>query len=200
MTETTQPPMQPSNEVTPQQLDLARQQGQAYRRALDAMAAEDGAAEQEAGDFRIAVAAEKAEGMYALDGGGLVWHEPGEANAHVEVVVVDRADGRFVPELDVAVEVLTADGRSLGRKQAPFLWHPFLHHYGHNWKVPGAGEYTVAVHVDAARFYRHDPVNGRRYATPVEVRFDQVRMEPGVKPSPAASPRAGASGPTAGAG
>lgn len=192
------PPMTPSNEADEQQLQLAAEEGTVYAKAVLAMAEETGVRLREAGDYVIGVAAEEAEGMYAPDGdGGLVWHEPEDANSHIEVAVADRADGRFVPGLDVTVEVTDADGRPSGRHRMPFLWHPFLYHYGHNWKVPGEGTYTVDVHIEPARFHRHDPVNGRRYGEPVHVRFEGVHIEPGIKRSPDAAPRAAPAGPAA---
>jgi hypothetical protein len=36
---------------------------------------------------------------------------------------------------------------------------------------------------------RHDPVNGKRYAEPVDVVFEHRRFDPGRKPSPDAQPR-----------
>jgi Fe2+ transport protein len=184
------PPMDESNEAEPDQLATARRQGDAYGAALQAMEEEDGAAVAEAGNFRVALVNEKAEGMYARDGdGGLVWCEaPEEANAHIEVAVADLADGRFVPGLDVTVTVLDGE-RELFRHAAPFLWHPFLHHYGFNAKVPGEGPFTVAVHIEPPSWMRHDPRNGKRYAEPVDVVFGDVGFEPGRKPSPDASPR-----------
>lgn len=184
------PPMDESNEAEPEQLDTARRQGDAYGAALKAMQEEDGAAVAEAGNFRVALVNEQAEGMYAPDGdGGLVWREaPEDANAHIEVAVADLADGRFVPGLDVTVTVLDGE-RELFRQQAPFLWHPFLHHYGFNAKVPGEGPFTVAVRIEPPTWMRHDPVNGKRYAEPVDVVFADVGFEPGRKPSPDAGPR-----------
>ena len=131
------------------------------------------------------------------DGDGLVWSEPeeGRENAHVEVVVADRADGRFVPELDVTAEIVDERGRTLGRKHLPFLWHPFLYHYGHNWHVPEHGTYQVKVHIEAPTFFRHDPVNGRRYGAPVDVVFEGVHIRPGLKRSPSPEERTPPSGP-----
>ncbi|HEX6235628.1 MAG TPA: iron transporter [Acidimicrobiales bacterium] len=192
------PPMTPSNEADEEQLRVAAEAGTVYAKAVLAMAEETGVRLREAGDYVIGVAAEEAEGMYGLDGdGGLVWYEPEEANAHVEVTVADRADGRFVPGLEVTVEITGADGAPVGRHRMPFLWHPFLYHYGHNWKVPGEGDYLLDVHIEPARFFRHDPVNGRRYAEPVLVRFEGVHIEPGIKRSPDAEPRSAPAGPTA---
>lgn len=110
------------------------------------------------------------------------------ANVHLEVAVADAADGRFVPQLTVRVEV-ARDGRAVLSAELPFLWHPFLHHYGGNASVPDEGPYDVAVEVSRPHFMRHDPVNGRRYGEPVRARFDGVRFETGRKPSPQAEPR-----------
>ncbi len=184
------PPMQESNEAEPDQLAVARQQGDAYGEALEAMAEEDGAAVGRVGNYLVALVNEKAEGMYALgDGEPLVWREaPEEANAHIEVAVADGADGRFVPGLEVTVAVLDGD-RELFTERAPFLWHPFLYHYGFNAKMPGEGPYTVKVHIEPPSWMRHDPRNGKRYAEPVDAVFTDVGFEPGRKPSPDAQPR-----------
>jgi uncharacterized protein involved in high-affinity Fe2+ transport len=192
------PPMEQSNEAEWQQLDAARLQGDAYGSALQAMAAEDGAACARAGHYLVALVNEKAEGMYAPDEWGrLLWREaPEEANAHVEVAVADAADGRFVPGLQVRVTVLDTEGTVL-RQTAPFLWHPFLHHYGFNARVPGQGPYTVEVHIEPPTWMRHDPRNGRRFEEPVDVVFRDVTFEPGRKPSPDARPR-GSAAPYAG--
>jgi hypothetical protein len=45
------PPMERSNKAEPDQLDVARQQGDAYGRALKAMAGVDGAALARAGHY-----------------------------------------------------------------------------------------------------------------------------------------------------
>ncbi len=196
MTPRNSPPMAPSNEATAEQLDVARAEGDGYQRAMRAMADEDGAVTARSGDLVIAFVNEKAEGMYALDGDRLVWREAAQdANVHLEVAVADAGDGRFVPGLSVHLE-LNRDGRTVLATEMPFLWHPFLHHYGTNAAVPDEGPYQVTVRVAPAGFMRHDPVNGRRYAEPVEVRFDGVRLASGRKPSPDAQPR-GADAPTA---
>ena len=184
------PPIEESNEAGPEQLDTAPEPGDAYGRALQAMADEDGVAVIRAGDYVVALITEQAEGMYAPDDSGrLVWREaPEEANAHIEVAVADGADGRFVPGLDVTVTVLDGEQELFGAP-APFLWHPFLHHYGCNVRVPEKGPYTVLVEIAPPSWIRHDPVNGRRYESAVDVVFDDVSFEPGRKPSPDARPR-----------
>lgn len=195
MSQQSAPPMAPSNEATEEQLNVARAEGDGYRRAMQAMADEEGAVTARAGDLVIAFVNEEAEGMYALEGDRLVWREAAQdANVHLEVAVADAGDGRFVPGLSVWLE-LSREGEQVLATKMPFLWHPFLYHYGTNAAVPDEGPYRVTIRVAPAEFMRHDPVNGRRYAEPVEVRFDDVRLTTGRKPSPDARPR-GAEAPT----
>lgn len=182
MTDESLPPMDPSSdEASEAQLRLAREQGDAYGRALQMMTdevAQDGG-EQRSGDYRIVYAVEKAEGMYELVDGELQWRGPGEDNLHVEVAVRDAADGRFVPALDVTATLTAPDGTELGTHELPMLWHPMLYHYGRNWRVPGPGEYRLRVHVEPPRFMRHDEVNGRRFQAPADIEFTGVTVDPG---------------------
>jgi len=183
------PPMGASNEAEPDQLEIARAQGGTYAKALEAMDEESGAVTQRAGDYLVAFVQENAEGMYELADGRLVWREAAEqANVHLEIAVADAADGRFVPALDITLTVLDGD-RELFTTTMPFLWHPYLYHYGTNARVPGEGPYTVRVRIDPPAFMRHDPVNGKRYEQPVELVFADRRFTPGRKPSPGATPR-----------
>jgi hypothetical protein len=97
--------------------------------------------------------------------------------------VRDAADHRFVPQLEVWVTVVGGDGQHVGTARQPFLWHPWLFHYGRNWTLPGSGHYAIHVHIAAANFPRHDKINGRRYAMPVDVAFEDVTVEVGQKRS-----------------
>ena len=177
-------PLRPSEESTEEQLKLALRQGEALQAALAAMDEESdsGVVTQEAGDYEIGLAVEEAEGMWHLHDGELAWENPSDdENCHVEVCVRDRADGRFVPGLEVTVTLVGPDGDELGTHAQPFLWHPWLYHYGRNWRVPAEGEYRVRVRVEAPTFMRHDHENGRRFAEAVEVEFEGVEIEPGRK-------------------
>lgn len=174
-----------SKESTSEQLALARAQGEAFGKAVAEMAgneADDG--DQAAvGDLLVAYAVEEAEGLYRWGDGRLQWQEPTEENVHIEVVVRDAQDGRFIPGLDVTVTVTTEDGDEIGSHEQPFLWHPWLHHYGRNWKVPGDGRYRLAVHIEPAAFMRHDKKNGARFVDPIDVQWSDVRIETGQKRS-----------------
>ncbi len=183
MTEFEKPPMKSSNEAKPDQLEMAREQGQMYVKALKYMTqkeAHDGS-EQKAGEYVIGYAVETAEGLYHYEDSKLVWVEPQKENVHVEVSVRDGADNRFIPGLTVHVTLLDKNGKEIGSHEQPFLWHPWLYHYGRNWEVPGDGEYKMRVRIEPPKFMRHDPKNGKRYAEPVEVEFPNVKIKTGQK-------------------
>jgi hypothetical protein len=176
------PPMKTSDEAKQEQLEMAKEQGRAYKKALEHMANEEALGETKAaGNYHVSYAVEAAEGMYHLMDGGLVWHEPQHENAHIEIAVQDGADMRFIPGLTVHVTVVDETNSEVGTHQQPFLWHPWLYHYGRNWELPGDGEYTIRVHIDAPDFMRHDKENGKRYADPVDVEFTKVKIKTGQK-------------------
>ncbi len=171
--------MQPSEEVDERQLELARQAGDAYREAAEYMieeVAETGDTKTE-GDYLVGFAQEEAEGMYRMDG-GLEWTEPDGENCHLEVIVADAADGRFLPELTVRA-TLEGEGETVGPVEIPFVWHPGLYHYGKNLELPGEGTYDLTVEVEAPSFPRHDEDNGDRYAEDAEVTFEGVDLSTG---------------------
>lgn len=170
-----------TSEADDQQLQLAREQGDAYGRALEHMTqqvAHDGG-EQQAGHFLVGYAVEEAEGMYGWSDGQLEWREPGDENLHLEVSVRDAADGRFVPGVKVVATLLAPDGSEVGTHEQPLLWHPMLYHYGRNWTVPTDGTYTLRVRVEPPTFMRHDEVNGKRFTEAVDVTFDKVQVQRG---------------------
>jgi uncharacterized protein involved in high-affinity Fe2+ transport len=171
----------PSDEADAQQLDMARAEGEAYHASLEYMAHKvaDNGATQEAGDYLVGIAQERAEGMYHLTDGELVWHEAGDHNCHLEVSVSDRADHRFVPALSITASLTAENGKTIGPVEVPFLWHPGLYHYGINLKLPGDGLYDIAVHIEPPTFMRHDKINGRRYADPVHVTFKGFKVKTG---------------------
>ncbi|MEZ5410028.1 MAG: iron transporter [Acidimicrobiales bacterium] len=174
--------MDPStDEASKRQLDAARRQGEAYGEAARLMMEEvavDGG-EQQAGDYLIGYAVEKAEGMHRWTGSGLEWVEPDDENLHLEVVVRDAADGRLVPGVRVEATLTAPDGSELGPFDLPFLWHPMIDHYGRNVVVPGDGDYRLRVRVEPPTYSRHDKVNGRRFEAPVTAEFESVHVEAG---------------------
>jgi len=184
-TEARTPPMDPNtSEADEVQLQHAVRQGDAYKDALAYMAehvAKTGGV-RPAGDYLVGYAIEDAGGMYVWTGGALEWRNPQVGNAHVEIAVCDGADGRFVPDLHITVELVAPDGSSLGPYEHPLMWHPMLYHYARDWDLPADGAYTLRIHIDPPHFLRHDEVNGRRYLEPVEVEIAGVRMRRGKEP------------------
>jgi hypothetical protein len=64
-TEVHKPPMKTSDEAKEEQLQMAKEQGQAYKKALEHMANEEAHGEtKSAGNYQVSYAVEKAEGMY----------------------------------------------------------------------------------------------------------------------------------------
>ena len=174
---------QVSEEADRKQLELAQAQGRAYLKALKHMANQEAGAggEKRAGDYIVAYAVEHAEGMYMREDGRLTWMEPEKENAHIEISVRDAVDNRFIPGLSVTVSVKDGQGKRIGRHRQPFLWHPWLYHYGLNWQLPGSGKYTLEVHIKAPDFMLHDRKNGKRYLKAVDVVFKDVQIETGKK-------------------
>ncbi|MEJ2502598.1 MAG: iron transporter [Gemmatimonadota bacterium] len=156
--------------------------GRTYVKALQHMVHDvaDGGGEARAGEYVIGYAHEEAEGMYRRSDGALEWQEP-DGNIHLEISVRDQGDDRFVPGLDVTLTLLDDAGREVGAETMPFLWHPWLYHYGRNWTIPGDGRYTLRVRIEPPEFMRHDERNGERYAETVEVEFEGVELKTGVE-------------------
>lgn len=174
-------PLTASDEGDERGLALGRAQGLAFGRTLKHMLEDvaDGGREIESGDYLIAYAAEKAEGMYVPKDGGLEWQAPTDENIHIEVSVRDRADGRLIPGLDIDVTVIDKDGKEVGTHRHPLLWHPYLYHYGRNWVLPEEGTYTLRVRFPVPQFHRHDKVNGKRFAQGADVTFKDVELKTG---------------------
>lgn len=167
---------------------LVHDQGRAYGRSYEMLMAEDPHAEVEVDDYRVTASFEPAEGMYTTGPDTtLAWTTPREHdNQHFEVIVRDREDGRFIPELDIRLRLYA--GSDHGSESpvvdipVPFIWHPFVLHYGVDGRIPGEGDYTAEVSIPAPQFNRHDQVRGRRYEHDVTVRLGPVHLKPGKKP------------------
>ena len=170
-----------SDEADARGLELGKQEGEAYGRILKHMVDEvaDGGGEIEQGDYLVAYAFEKAEGMYMPRDGKLEWMAPERENIHIEVAVRDRADGRMIPALDIDVTLIDDAGKEIGTHRQPLLWHPYLYHYGRNWIIPGDGTYSLRVRFPAPQSHRHDKTNGKRFAEGADVMFKNVKLKTG---------------------
>ena len=147
---------------------LALNQGLAFSQALEEMRQETVNATTEVDDYIITIAFENAEGMYMLHNNDLTWEIPApEENLHVEVVVQDKQDQRFIPGLEIYCSLFNTAGKLIGEKRQPFIWHTFLWHYGINWTIPKEGDYIAQVKILQPKFCRHDEEVGNR-------KFEQI--------------------------
>jgi hypothetical protein len=173
------PPMETTKAAKASHLEMAKRQGQEMKAAFDEMAnnvAQRGA-EKPVGEYLIGYAVEKAEGLYHLRDGELVWEKPKNKNIHIEISVRDGGSGRLIPGLRVMVTVLDEKGKEIGTHRHKLLWHPWLYHYGRNWRLPGDGKYTIRVHIPAPDFPRHDKKNGKRFASSIWAEFTDVKCK-----------------------
>lgn len=159
---------------------LKKSQGDAYADALEYLSGiVDYSDSKFAGDYKITLAAEEAEGLYFdADGSGKIsWQPPtDEQNQHIEIVVQDKDDHRFIPSLVITAEVFDERGESLGIEPCPFLWHPYIFHYGSMWTLPSDGKYTVIITIKKPVFGRHDEILGKRYLNDEVVTFEGVEL------------------------
>jgi hypothetical protein len=166
-----------------EQLRLALDQGEAYQHALEAMivkVADDGQ-EQRVQDYVVTYAVEPAEGVYELVDDEWHWREPQNENIYLQISIRDASDHRFVPGLIVYATLTDSAGNIVGIRRQPFVWHPWLYHYGGNWRIPKDGQYTLKVRVEAPAFQRRDKKCGQRYLESAEVEFRRVNIDTGRK-------------------
>jgi uncharacterized protein involved in high-affinity Fe2+ transport len=176
-----------SEESSRTEIGLAKAEGLAYGAALkyliDMEASDSGS--RGVGDYTVGYVIEEAEGLYYLRDGDLEWTEPTDYNCHIEVVVRSAADGRFLPGLTIGAELLNPGGASIANIALPFLWHPWIYHYGANCTVPSPGKYKLRIHIAVPDFPRHDRVNGKRFFHPTDLEFE-VKIMTGRKLTSAA--------------
>lgn len=164
-------------------IELAKNQGKALNDAADYMKSMDNYVEQEADDYIITVVSEEAEGTYRLKNGDLEWQVPNERfNTHMEILVRDKDDKRFIPGLHITAKIFDQNDQLVEEKEFPLFWHPFLVHYGANFHIPKEGKYTVVVNIPAPTFPRHDEIKGKRYAKDVTVTMPPLELEAGREP------------------
>lgn len=140
-------------------------------------AAAEGTRKKTSGDYEITYRIGPAKGLYEFSAGKLEWKEPEQDNAHLDVIVNDASDGRFIPGLHVVATLLDRKGGRAASNHLPMVWDPQQVHYGSNVKLPESGEYLLQVHVYPATFPRTDKELGKRYVADTHVQFEDVRIE-----------------------
>lgn len=136
-----------------------------------------GAQKKTSGDYEITYRVGPAKGLYEFSAGKLEWKEPEQDNAHLDVIVKDASDGRFIPGLHIVATLLDSKGGRAASNHLPMVWDPQQIHYGSNVKLPESGEYLLQVHVYPATFPRTDKDQGKRYLADTHVQFEAVRID-----------------------
>jgi len=161
-----------SEESTSEQIKIGKAQGDTVQKALDEMMKiADQGSEVESGDYLIAYVIEDSEGLYTFEDEELLWEEPEEENKHLEICIRDKFTKRFIPYLNVQITLTNKETEKITEKNLPFIWHPWLYHYGANIEIE-PGTYTLEIYAEAAEFSRHDEENGKIMTESIEAKFE----------------------------
>ncbi len=135
--------------------------------------------EKRTGPWRIAYIVEPAEGWFERRGDDLEWRAPAEGETHhIEILPIEAATGRLVPEVPITVEVLDAQGERVARKRLAPYYAEFFH-YADNFSIPEAGDYRLRARIDPPDLRRHgEEQEDPALAEGAEVEFENVRLEP----------------------
>lgn len=177
----------PENEENKEKwMPLARAQGNAIKRAVDEMitkTAMDG--EQiKYGPFLLTYAVEYAEGFWRYKKDKLLYNikveQSAEKNAHIEIAVFDALTGRMIPGFDVETKFLK-DGEQVESVKPTLMWHPWLYHYGNNFRVPKRGTYKLHVKTSRTDVRRYGKEYGAAFNQDIEHVFTNVDVQTGQK-------------------
>ena len=132
--------------------------------------------QQQVNGYIVSLGSEEAEGLYMPDNGSLHWEPPKQSqNQHIELIVQDADDLRFVPYLEPHVQISDKSGTPIVETTLHFMWHPVASHYGANVSLPSEpNDLTYRVTFKAPTFNRHDEILGKRLQESVDISFDHI--------------------------
>ncbi len=164
-----------------QATQLASSEGEAVDRPMaDLLRSADASGSQaRSGDYKVAVVVRSARGYWEARNGKLNYASPTNSvgpTAHIDVSIRDATTGRFVPDLKVRVTVLDSRKKEIDTYATPFMWHPWMNHYGLNMPVPGPGRYTIRVRAEAPAFRRYGSMALKKFNRPIDVEVHNVRF------------------------
>ena len=167
-------------------MPLAQAQGNAIKRAVDGMiskTAMDGE-QVKYGPYLLTYAVEYAEGYWRYKNDKLLYNikveNSAEKNAHVEVAVFDALTGRMIPGFEVETTFFKAN-EEISSVAPTLMWHPWLYHYGNNFRVPKKGKYELKVKTSPPDVRRYGEEFGRKYGEKIEHVFTDVDVQTGQK-------------------
>jgi len=161
---------------------LARGEGDAIDRSLTEMLrrADVSGSQVRSGDYKVALTVQAARGAWDDRNGELRYESPNNnigPVAHLDVSIRDAVTGRFIPGLEVRATILDSRKREIDTYLMPFMWHPWMNHYGLNVPVPGKGRYTVRIRADAPAFRRFGNTALRKFNKVIDVTVRNVRFD-----------------------
>jgi len=160
--------------------ELVRKQGDAFIASYNLYMEELIHVVKKTDDYIVTVAFGATEGMYEMQTDkSLEWVTPeGYGFVHMSVVIQDRDDKRFVPNLEVFVRLYDNDNKLITESEAPFLWNPYVFHYGMDLTIPEEGNYTAEVTIKRPDFNRQNKDHGNKYTNDVTIRLQSVKLTP----------------------
>ena len=132
----------------------------------------------ESGAWTVNLISEAAEPWHEVHGEGQTEFrdvKAGETN-HLEIIPVDTASGRIVPNVPITLEVIDAAGDVVAADKLNFYGSTFFH-YANNFSIAEAGTYTIKATLEAPTF----PWHGAEDETPAladgaVVEFPNVKL------------------------
>jgi hypothetical protein len=131
------------------------------------------------GDWEVAYIVEPAEPWFETTSGEPTRREPAEEETHhLEIIPIEAATGRIVPEVPIRLEVLDDTGEVVDEKELMFF-HAEFFHYANNFSIPAEGDYTLRATLQPPEFTRHgESLEELTLLEPVTVTFEDVHLEP----------------------
>jgi hypothetical protein len=135
---------------------------------------------QVVGDYRINLQGTPAKGWYEWQNGQLVWVPPAtNTNIHLEVPLLEaQCNNRPLPDAKVIANIYNQNNALVDSKPMIMLWSPKDYHYGNNFTIPCAGNYTVRIQVTPPQFARQDINLGKKFSQPACATFTNVKLTP----------------------
>ncbi|WP_326592807.1 iron transporter [Streptomyces sp. NBC_01294] len=176
-----------AGEAKPQAKETAPAGGAHQHTVLEAEIAANGG-ETKVGEYRVGYIVEAAEPWFQAeqDGQGghaghgkLVNREPAKDETHhIEIIPMEAATGRIVPDVPIRLEVVDAQGQVVQAQDLNF-YHAEFFHYANNFSIPTAGKYTLRATLQPPAFLRHG-ASGETPALsePVTATFTNVELKP----------------------
>lgn len=108
------------------------------------------------GEWTINLITEAAEPWHEVQANGESDYRPpakGETN-HIEIIPVETATGRIVPDVPITLAVVDDAGKVVQSKKLKFYQSTFFH-YADNFSISKPGHYTLRATVGVPTFNRH---------------------------------------------